>query len=309
MEYACKICSRPFSNSQSLNSHVRHCRLAQESKTWIDAASSTTLDKLRSLGISRTKSRPRCLVCGKETKTMRSKFCSPGCGYVGRGNGRGVARSAETRRKISNALRKNHPRQCLICRRVFKPRNSKSICCSIACGRKHASLMLTGRKNPGKGGGCREGSEYSKGGWYKGIYCGSTYELIFVVYHMEKNIEINRAVASLPYAFEGRIFQYHPDFEVSGKMYEIKGYMNPKAEAKKEQFPHIIIVEKKEIARMQAESSLAGKKWPEVVTLYDKSNVATERCANCGELFIKPRKKSMYCSRRCGMLANRLKAR
>lgn len=71
-------------------------------------------------------------------------------------------------------------------------------------------------------GGYREGSGRSKSGYYKGIYCGSTYELCWVIYNLDHNIEFSR----FPTKLEKDGVIYYPDFLLSdGKtIVETKGY-------------------------------------------------------------------------------------
>jgi hypothetical protein len=71
-------------------------------------------------------------------------------------------------------------------------------------------------------GGYRERSGRSKSGYYKGIYCGSTYELCWAIYHLDHNIPFTRFPGKLEY--NGII--YYPDFLLDdGKtIIETKGY-------------------------------------------------------------------------------------
>ena len=41
-------------------------------------------------------------------------------------------------------------------------------------------------------GGYRPGSGRAKTGYYKGIYCGSTYELAWVIYQIDNNKDFSR---------------------------------------------------------------------------------------------------------------------
>jgi hypothetical protein len=304
-EYTCKLCSRKFTNSQSLNSHVRHCRLAQEGKTWFDTSTPSTIEKFQKLSEIRSHARPKCLVCGKECKELGAKFCSSGCSHVGKKYHHGQPRSESTKQKIRESTLKTlgdrtlSYKNCVICGNIFKPRMKISTCCSRKCGGISAGIANKGKKRPGQGGGYREGSERAKSGWYKGFYCGSTYELIFLIYHLERGIGIRRSSASLPYEFEGRVCHYHPDFEVERTIYEIKGYSNAKAEAKKVTFPEIVIIGTNKIKEMQNNCSLAGKNITELVKMYDRSNVAFTQCAACGRDFCKLKKTSKYCCRQC----------
>ena len=73
-------------------------------------------------------------------------------------------------------------------------------------------------------GGYREGSGRSKHGRYKGIYCGSTYELCWVIYNLDHNISFER----FPGFLENEKVKYIPDFllQESNTIIEIKGYVS-----------------------------------------------------------------------------------
>ena len=74
-----------------------------------------------------------------------------------------------------------------------------------------------------KTGGIREGSGRAKTGYYKGIYCGSTYELSFLIWQLDHNKDIQRCNKSFTYTFQGKKHIYYPDFEVDSKIIEVKG--------------------------------------------------------------------------------------
>jgi len=69
-------------------------------------------------------------------------------------------------------------------------------------------------------GGYREGSGRSKCGYYKGIYCGSSWELAWLIYAIDHNINFKRFKGVL----EGNGIKYIPDFIVENTIIEIKGY-------------------------------------------------------------------------------------
>jgi DNA-directed RNA polymerase subunit M/transcription elongation factor TFIIS len=91
--------------------------------------------------------------------------------------------------------------------------------CSKACGIKHGGL-----------GGIREGSGRAKTGYYNGIYCGSTYELCWVIYNLDHNISFTR----FPGYLEKDGLKYYPDFLLDdGKtIVEIKGFEDEKVALK-----------------------------------------------------------------------------
>ena len=57
-------------------------------------------------------------------------------------------------------------------------------------------------------GGYREGSGRSKSGYYNGIYCGSTYELCWVIYALDTQVKFDR--------FKGRVI--FPILSMSGRV-------------------------------------------------------------------------------------------
>ena len=71
-------------------------------------------------------------------------------------------------------------------------------------------------------GGYRKGSVRSKAGYYKSIYCESTYELAWVIYQLDNKKEFTRFETILEHNGE----KYVPDFLQDGKIVEIKGYMS-----------------------------------------------------------------------------------
>ena len=86
-----------------------------------------------------------------------------------------------------------------------------------------------------------------KKGWYKGIFCDSSWELAFVIYHLDHKLPIKRCTESLPYVFEGKQRKYYPDFIVDDTIYEIKGYETEQSKTKQILYPHIKLIDKDSI--------------------------------------------------------------
>lgn len=97
-------------------------------------------------------------------------------------------------------------------------------------------------KAKGNTGGYRKGSGRGKKGWYKGIFCDSSWELAFVLYCEINNTPITRNMEKFDYIYNNRTRKYLPDFLVNGNYVEIKGYMDDRNKAKLDQFPHPIII-------------------------------------------------------------------
>jgi hypothetical protein len=91
-------------------------------------------------------------------------------------------------------------------------------------------------------GGYKKGSGRGKSGWYKGVWCDSSWELAFLVYHLEHKIQIKRFEGFFEYTWEGSVHKYYPDFEVGEDIYELKGIPSEKELEKIRQAPRKIII-------------------------------------------------------------------
>lgn len=78
-------------------------------------------------------------------------------------------------------------------------------------------------KNRGLGG-YNPGAGRGKKGWYKGIFCDSSWELAYLIWCLDHNIKVERCTEKFEYLFNGKILRYYPDFIVNGKIVEVKGY-------------------------------------------------------------------------------------
>jgi hypothetical protein len=72
-------------------------------------------------------------------------------------------------------------------------------------------------------GGLRIGSGRGKKGWYKGFWCDSSWELAWVIYNLEHNINFERNYNGFQYQYKGQERKYYPDFFMGETYYEIKG--------------------------------------------------------------------------------------
>lgn len=73
-------------------------------------------------------------------------------------------------------------------------------------------------------GGYVPGSGLGKKGWFKGYWCDSSWELAWVIYHIDHNVVFERNTTMRQYEWNGETKIYIPDFIVDGKLIEIKGY-------------------------------------------------------------------------------------
>lgn len=80
------------------------------------------------------------------------------------------------------------------------------------------------KRNPNAGG-FRKGSGRGKKGVYKGYFCDSTYELVFVIYNIDHDIKFKRNLIGYEYQHGNKIHTYYSDFILEdGSLVEIKGY-------------------------------------------------------------------------------------
>lgn len=177
------------------------------------------------------------------------------------------------------------------------------------CGNIFTSLKSKNKqyctKSCVKLGGLREGSGRSKTGYYKGIYCGSTYELAFLIWHLEHGQPIARCTESFAYVYNGRSHKYWPDFKIGSQIYEIKGRTQ-----------HIDYVKIKSCNAVLVDHLMMQKYIKYVCDTYhvhkDKlwllyDNPTLHQCTQCGIEFQPKTKKGIYCSQVCAMKGNRLK--
>lgn len=94
---------------------------------------------------------------------------------------------------------------------------------------------------------CNKKRGNGKKGWYKGIFCDSSWELAFVVYHIENKLNIKRCDIKYKYVIENAEHTYIPDFITDDGIIEIKGRKDKKAIVKQQNFPEIKIIDKYEI--------------------------------------------------------------
>jgi hypothetical protein len=73
-------------------------------------------------------------------------------------------------------------------------------------------------------GGFRQGSSRGKSGWYKGYWCDSSWELAWVIYNLENDIDFERNKIGFKYIFEGKESLFYPDFIIKGEYIEIKNF-------------------------------------------------------------------------------------
>jgi endogenous inhibitor of DNA gyrase (YacG/DUF329 family) len=182
-------------------------------------------------------------------------------------------------------------KKCETCNSVMNllPSNADRLFCSNKCYLNSKLL-----KNSG---GYRKGSGVGKKGWYKGYWCDSSWELAWVIYHLEHNIFFERNFEGFKYYYNGKIREYYPDFIIGEVYYEIKGYMTNQTVEKIKQFKgKIKIIDKFLISPII--NYVKNKYGVDYIKLYDNNphNKLTKNCPICNG----PCKdKNIVCSRIC----------
>ena len=128
-------------------------------------------------------------------------------------------------------------------------------------------------KKNGTIGGYRKGAGRGKKGYYKGLYCMSTWELAWVVYQLEHGQKVEQCKERFEYIMDEEVHHYTPDFVINGIYYEIKNWHRPDTDFKVSQFPKdktLILIEGKEQNKMFLEyaKNKYGANFDEV--LYEK---------------------------------------
>ncbi len=185
-------------------------------------------------------------------KDQHKQFCNRSCAASKINATR--TRSDDSKAKTSKALKgktKSLSHQANInasLRKIMKPRPPCKVCgnpvrsprhmtCSTKCkAKRQQTIALTQVKHGG-----------GKKGRYKGIQCDSSYELAFLVYHLDHGSNIKRCEQILTYTFEGEERPYNPDFQIDDQIIELKGFYSSKTKAKLQQHPYIHVIDGKTI--------------------------------------------------------------
>ncbi len=224
-----------------------------------------------------------CKKCGKEytlelseniyNKGKYRKYCSRSCA-----NSRVL--TDEIKQKISNSVKTlvdTNPELfkfyttyiCKNCSKEFKMSDNRNITGRTYCSMECKQQWLNNNWKT-KLGGYRKGSGHGKSGWYKGIYCDSSWELAFVIYHLDNSLYIERCKEHRKYMFEGKEHIYIPDFVTDEGIIEIKGYRTKQWDIKELNNPDIKVLYKNDIKfYLEYVENKYGKDY---IKLYDNIN-------------------------------------
>ena len=238
---------------------------------------------------------PKCNISHSKTGTYCSRTCA---------NSRGprteefkkILKEKMTGRighSIGRLIAPREDRDCIGCSKTFKVKvASDKKYCNNDCWKQHS-------------GGYRIRSGRSNAGYYKGIYCGSTYELCWVIHSLDHGIGFTRFNSLL----EKNGLKYYPDFLLAdGKtIIETKGFEKQESVDRKtalaELFGYTVKVLRKNDLQYAFDYVREKYSVTEYQTLYDgykpKYNYV---CSCCSTEFSRDKKLKtdvVFCSRTC----------
>jgi len=148
-------------------------------------------------------------------------------------------------------------------------------------------------------GGLRKGGGRGKSGWYKGYWCDSTYELVWIIYQLEHDKPFKRNKTPYEYVWNGEIKKYFPDFIQNGEIIEIKGYATEQTKSKLKVVPNLKTLYKKDLKKeFEYVESKYGR---DFIELYEGNpyKVRNNKCRVCEKPAV-----NIYCSRECSGVGN-----
>lgn len=226
--YKCE-CGREFKSSTSLNSHFRFCKIH------------IPIDKTISNSIYKISENLYKCECGKEFNNYQSlnahlSHCKIHCNLFGR---EVKLRPHEINHTMCGWEKFSNEEKHIIYDKVKQTLKSKYKSGDLVPywfndnfdkteSRKKLSNSISKLRE--------EGKTYCRGsmGYYNGIHCDSSWELAYLIYCLEHNIQIKRCNIRFNYEYNGEQHIYTPDFIINeSELIEIKGFKDKRWKEKK----------------------------------------------------------------------------
>lgn len=241
----------------------------------------------------------------KNSKTGKF-FCSQSCSASYTNTLRSTEKKKESGLKTSKTLKDRYsknPRKKSYDKASYNPKTHSltcEVCSSSFVGRKETKTCSPS---------CRSElirksalSQTKHGGGKKGIYggfqCDSSYELAFVIYHLDKGSNIVPCTEIRSYIHNGVVSKYNPDFIVDGLIYEIKGFMSERAKSKARDNPDIIVIDNDGIVPyIQYVKDTYNVK--NITDLYQTKEYKRYTCEYCSNEFDRKYKTQRFCCNSC----------
>lgn len=252
-------CKTYLASVGKLDAYIKRIELLREKQTNYQKSIKSQKIKQDELELKQwIEEQHTCERCGK---TMTSKygsgrFCSVQCSNARTHSKETVDRistgvsNSEKFKAHQNHIREqkekdaanyyNDPNFCCICNSIlpFDIRHNQT-CGKTECYNKLLSILRTEYiEENGYNLNVTVKNRY-KYGTYQGISCDSSWELAFVMYNIDHEIQFKRNRTDyFEYMYEGRLHKFYPDFILDDGTYiEIKGRKSDETEAKVSQIP------------------------------------------------------------------------
>lgn len=261
-EFVCKHCGKKFDKKQKLGGHIIWCKKNPQRSGVSNLKDYLIKGNPQNFEIFNKECDDLfCVYCGKQCKSLNSLKnhekrckCNPNRIYT---KNSGLAKY--------NELIKNNERKPW--NKGLTKEDHPSIKKSSETYLKH---IKEGLVQPG--GGYRECAVkyHYKYGKYKGFYCDSSWELAFLVYCLENNINIKRNTQKFEYVVDGKKHNFIPDFILNENEYiEIKGLQDENWKIKSTTFKNVKFLFRKDMQKyLSYAKQKYGKNFWEV--LYEK---------------------------------------
>lgn len=260
----CTYCGKLFTSDCACAGHISHCaenpnnRHKYEIKHNCQEQEKDSILKYRQYKYDTKTFSCNCVKCGRvyNISTTQQKYdngeyrktCSSFCSHsrtVSNITKTKISNSLKTSEKFNNSLLRSYKQYtCKWCNKLFTVADDRDTTGRLYCSAECRHNFLS--KNTG---GCRKGSGVGKSGWYKGFHCDSTWELAFLMYHIDNGLNIRRCTEARTYIYNGKLHRYYPDFVTDDGIVEIKGYISEQWEAKHRQNPDIIVLYKDDMTK------------------------------------------------------------
>jgi hypothetical protein len=248
----CSWCNQDMGMPKSRGAHRANCSMNPNKSIKI-AKNRETKEKNR---LAKTQVIKRICRCGTDfevaqigNKENKKIFCSTACANSGRIVSADVKQKSLEKRKEKRDIA-FPPKTCPVCSKIFLYK--KATACSIKCSAilkqdpiKKAEIgAKISKAIKGKTGGWRNFGGSGLKGYYEGFLYQSSWELAWIVFHLDHKIPFRRCTEFFEYEYKGKKSKYYPDFYLENEQIyvEVKGYMCEKTEAKIKSVSSPIIV-------------------------------------------------------------------
>lgn len=259
-----------------------------------------------------------CQKCGKkftlkltESQYIKNKYrkhCSRSCANSRTFSNESIEkkRIAALNNKKTNRCKYNYKNYtCKYCGKSFTVIEDRDLTSRKYCSKKCKDSYYNEYIKP-KQGGYRKGSGRSIHGYYKGIRCDSSYELAFLIYCLDHNINIRRCDKTYKYIYDNKEHLYFPDFIINNTIIEIKGYHTDVVDIKSESirdFDLVVLYKSDLKVCFDYIKDKYNVSQHNIFEMYDDFKPQYEYvCTNCGKKFHKNKKINTFnkfCSRSC----------